>query len=461
MLNKGISLKEIINITNGIGFDICDKSVFNISTDTRTINKGDLFIPIKGENFDGHDFINQAFEKGAIASLCNKDKDIKLKNVIFVNDTLKAYQEIAKYILRKVNPKVIGITGSSGKTSTKELAYSLFKNYFKTLKTEGNFNNQIGLPYTLTKLNEEHEITILEMGMRGLNQIKELTEIAPPNYGIITGIGTAHIEILGSQENIAIAKWELAQAIQANNGYLAIPYYDKFLLKLSESFKDKNKLFFINLQKDEHSSIYLINSWVEENKQYFTFKNRISDRKHIAFMSVLGQHQISNALLVIAISNAFEISLPNTIDLTFENLFGRNEYIKVSNSLIVNDSYNANPESMKAGIKTFLENNKDSKNILVLGEMKELGNFSKDLHKEIGLFCSKFSNIEKLIVVGENAKYILDGYSKDNYIFFDKKEDCINFLNNLLDKSYNIYFKASRGAKLEDIINNLGVKNGK
>jgi UDP-N-acetylmuramoyl-tripeptide--D-alanyl-D-alanine ligase len=461
MLNNGLSLKEIENIVSGTGINLSDKNIFDISSDTRSIKKDSLFIPLKGENFDAHDFINQAFEKGASATLCNRSRNINGQNIIFVDDTLKAYQDISKYILKKVNPKVIGITGSSGKTSTKELAYALFSNYFFTLKTEGNFNNQIGLPYTLTKLNEKHELAILEMGMRGLNQITELTEIASPQYGIITGIGTAHIEILGSKKNIALAKWELAQAIDKNNGYLSIPYYDNYLLDLSNSFKNKEKLSFINLEKDDYSTMYLIDSWVENNNQYFTFKNRNTDREHTAFMTVLGKHQISNALLVLSLANFFEINLPDTIDLSFENLFGRNEYIYIGNSTIINDSYNANPESMKAGIETFLSNNKNSKNILVIGEMKELGNFSKELHKELGTFCSKFSNIYKFIVVGENAKSILEGYSNDNSLFFENKEDTVKFLNNIINDKYNIYFKASRGAKLEEIINNLGEKNGK
>jgi UDP-N-acetylmuramoyl-tripeptide--D-alanyl-D-alanine ligase len=459
MLNNGLSLKEIENITNGIGIKLSDINIFDISTDTRNITKNSLFIPLKGENFDGHEFINQAFEKGALASLCSKEKNIDSENIILVNNTLKAYQEIGKYILKKVNPKVIAITGSNGKTSTKELAYALFSKYFLTLKTEGNFNNQIGLPHTLIKLNEKHQLAILEMGMRGLNQITELTEIANPDYGIITGIGTAHIEILGSKKNIALAKWELAQAIEKNNGYLSIPYYDNYLLELSNSFKNKKKLAYINLNKDNYSTIYLIESWVENDKQYFTFKNRSTDKEHTAFMTILGKHQISNALLVLSLANFLEIDLPEIIDLTFENLFGRNEYIHIGNSVIINDSYNANPESMKAGIETFLINNINSKNILVLGEMKELGIFSEDFHKEIGIFCSKFENINKLIVVGENSKNILNGYHKDNFLFFENKKDVISFLEDIINDEYKIYFKASRGAKLEDIINSLGGKN--
>lgn len=429
-----------------------------VSTDSRTVKDTGLFVALSGEKFNGHNFINDVISKGVKGFIVEKDIDIQNNDLSFikVENSLKAYQDTANYLRKKLNPFVIGITGSSGKTSTKEIAYAFFKYFFNTFKSEANYNNEIGVPLSLLSLNPENKIAIIEMGMRGKGQIQELAEIAEPDAGIITGIGTAHIELLGSVENIAQAKWELAENLHKRNGFLSIPIYDKHLIKLSQNY-NKDKLITIDIEKNENADFYLIHSWIENDKQYFTYFNNINKKEYKACLSVYGKHQISNALLVISLSKALNIELPDFLDLSFENLSGRTETFKIENTTIVNDSYNANPESMKAAIETFLDFYKEKENVLVIGEMRELGDKADFYHKEIGEFCKKFA-FKELVVINENAKEVFKNYGKDNSKFFEDNISAGNYLKKYLNNQINIFFKASRGAKLEEVIQVLKEK---
>lgn len=452
-MNKySLNVEEVLKITNGKLKGNKDNIFTYISTDSRKIQSGELFVALSGEKFNGHNFINDVISKGVNGFIVEEEINIENNDLTFiqVENSLKAYQNIANYIRKKINPFVVGITGSSGKTSTKEIAYAFFKQFYNTFKSEANYNNEIGVPLSLLNLNNDNKIAIIEMGMRGKGQIQELAEIAEPNAGIITGIGTAHIELLESVEGIAEAKWELAQNLLKRNGYLSIPIYDKFLSLLSNNYP-KEKLLTIDIEKNENADFYLIEAWIEDDKQFFKYFDNINKKEHKGCLSVYGKHQISNALLVISLSNVLNIKLPDFIDLSFENLSGRTETFKIQNSTIVNDSYNANPESMKAAIETFLDFYKDKENILVLGEMRELGNTSIHYHKEIGDFCKKF-DFKELIVINKNAEEIFKSYNKNNAIFFENNDLAGNYLKKYLTNDVNIFFKASRGAKLEEVI---------
>lgn len=458
MSKQEFSLEQVLKATNGKLIASGPDHFNNISTDSRTINVGEIFVPLTGENFNGHKFIKMALEKGATAVLVQKGENYQLesgKTFIEVGNTLKAYQAIATFVRNKFNPFVIGITGSSGKTSTKEIANAFLKQIFSTIKSEANFNNEIGVPQTLLKLAPENKVAIIEMGMRGRGQIKELAEIARPNAGIITGIGSAHIEILGSKLEIALAKWELAKYLKESGGTLIVPAYDHNLVKLAEDFPS-GRIIRINLVADNYSTLILDKSWIENEKQYFSFFDRAFQTKHSACLSVMGKHQISNALLVLALGKLLKISYPDFIDLSFENLSGRSEILKIGSAKIINDSYNANPESMKAAIETFISITPDYKKILVLGEMRELGDHAREEHLAIGKFCSGL-NIEKLIVIGENALGIKEGFETDSQnpdklVFCKNNKEAAGYLKQFIDSDIEILFKASRGAKLEEIL---------
>jgi UDP-N-acetylmuramoyl-tripeptide--D-alanyl-D-alanine ligase len=461
MLKEGINLNKILEITSGKLIQKGHELFTNVTTDSRVASSGELFVPLSGENFNGHKFINIAFEKGASGTLVKSGEKLELiegKTYIEVKDTLKAYQTIATYVRRKLNPFVIGITGSSGKTSTKEIAFAFFSQFFPTFKSEANFNNEIGVPQTLLKLTEEHKVAIVEMGMRGRGQIAELAEIAEPDAGIITGVGSAHIELLGSRQEIAKAKWELASFLQKSGGTLVIPAYDHNLTELSQNYP-QDKILLINLQKDEKSPLLLEKHWVENDRQYFEFFDKTTGKKHIAFLSVLGKHQISNSLLVLALGKILKIEYPDVIDLSFENLSGRSETIKIGKAKILNDAYNANPESMKAAIETFISISSLLPKILVLGEMRELGTHSRLEHLEIGRFCSGL-DIEKLVVINESAAGIRDGFlekskNSEKIVFCKDNKEAAEYLKKYINSEVEILLKASRGARLEEVVSCL------
>jgi UDP-N-acetylmuramoyl-tripeptide--D-alanyl-D-alanine ligase len=461
MAKQEFSLEQVLNITGGKLVSSGADTFTDISTDSRTVNKGEIFIPLSGENFNGHKFIKTALGLGADAILFQKNENVIAepgKTFIEVENTLKAYQNMATFVRNKINPFVIGITGSSGKTSTKEIASAFLSQFLPTYKSEANFNNEIGVPQTLLQLEPAHKVAIIEMGMRGRGQIKELAEIARPNAGIITGVGSAHIEILGSRLEIARAKWELAEYLRINDGTLILPAYDQNLLNLAGDYPT-DRIIWINLETDDISTFILEEDWIENDRQYFSFFDRSLQTIHSACLTVMGKHQISNALLVIALSKLLKIELPDFIDLSFENLSGRSEEIIIGSAKIINDAYNANPESMKASIETFISIPSDSPKILVLGEMRELGDHAMEEHLAIGKFCSGIE-MEKLVVIGENALGIKFGYedntaNPERLIFCNDNLEAAAFLKKYLDSDVLILLKASRGAKLEEVLANL------
>ncbi|MFN8673528.1 MAG: UDP-N-acetylmuramoyl-tripeptide--D-alanyl-D-alanine ligase [Candidatus Sericytochromatia bacterium] len=453
-----INLKEILEATEGnlISENKNENNIFNnVSTDTRNIKENDFFVPLKGENFNGHNFIQTAFEKGASGTFIQKGEYQNELNsekyFIEVENTLKAYQNIATFFRKKFNPFIVGITGSSGKTSTKELCYAFLKQFFNCYKTPENLNNEIGVPKTILEMNKEHKIGIIEMGMRGKGQIEELANIALPDIGIITCVGSAHIELLGSRENIALAKWELADYLLKNNKKVIIPAHDEELSKIA---KNKLNILTINLEKDDNALLYMIKNYFENNKQYFEFFDNTTKKIHKVLLSVSGKHQISNALLVLALAKELNITYPDFIDLSFEKLFGRSEEIKIRNLNIINDCYNANLESMKASIETFIDMPSKNKKVIVLGEMRELGDFSLSSHEELGEFCSKF-DFDELIVIGENAEGIKNKFTKKVTFFKENKQAGLYIKEKFNTEEIDILIKASRGAKLEEVIETL------
>ncbi len=454
MINHILSGKEIKDIVNGEFIKDSNFIFTDVSTDSRNILLTEIFIPLKGESFDGHNFIESILNKGIKGIITEVDFETNLDiTIIKVKNTLKAYQKISSYFRNKLNPFIIGITGSSGKTSTKEIAYAIFSQFKNTYKSQANYNNEVGVPLNLLNISKNHQVAVIEMGMRGRNQIKELSEIAHPNAGIITGVGSAHIELLETVENISLAKWELADYLKLHNGYLAIPIYDKYLFSLSQNYP-KNKLITIDLKVNEKADFYLIDSWIENGKQFFSYFNNKNKKKLRASLSVLGKHQISNALLCLSLSSCLNITLPEFLEIDIETLSGRSETFKINQLNIINDSYNANPESMKASIETFLDFYKGQENVLVIGEMRELGNLTHDYHNQIGEFCRQF-NFKEIIVIGDNAKNIYTAYNKENSKFFSDKQSVTNYLKLFLNQNINVFFKASRGAALEDIIEGL------
>lgn len=435
------SIREVIENTDAqlLKGDINSDVKFLISTDTRKINNGDFYLPLRGENYDGHSFIDNAVKSGAIGYF-TQDKT-KINNdvefIVYVKNSLLTYLKLANYLRRKINPKVIAITGSSGKTTVKEMLYSVFSTTFKTHKTALNHNNEIGLCQTMFEMPLDCEYLILEMGMRNLGEIELLCQFAEPDFGVITNVGTAHVELLGSIKNIAIAKCEIASHLNINGSFVAP---DCENIKSTIDYNGEKVFTSISNCKDIK---------IEKNKTTFEYDNEIFE------LQVEGEHNVQNALLVIEVAKRNNIPIENIKKglFNFKPIEKRWEISRVKGLNIINDSYNANPESMKAAIKTFLSVNK-SPVALVLGDMGELGKDSIKYHKEIGEFlstnCNKDLDIE-ILTVGELAKFILKASTLSGKNF-KNNEECAKYLSTSVKPDTTILLKASRFMKFEEII---------
>ncbi len=411
---------------------------FGISTDTRTINESEIYLPLRGENFDGHNFIDNAIEKGVVGYFTQDNRKIneKAKFVLAVKNSLIAYLELARYIRRKFNPKVIAITGSSGKTTVKEMMAEVMATTFKTHKSKLNHNNEIGLCQTLFAMPKDTEVVVAELGMRNLGEIELLDKYLEPDIGIITNIGTAHVERLGSVDNIASAKCEITNHLKEDGLFVA---NDNEKIRKRVNFKGDE--YYLSL-KDAQNII------IKQGYTSFEFENTKYE------LQIEGEHNVENALLVIKTAQNLGISEENikTGLLKFHQIEKRWEITNTKGLNLVNDSYNANPESMIAVLKTFLSVYKDPI-YLVLGDMKELGRDEIKYHKEIGAFLNNYENAN-LLTLGPLAKFIGQG-TKINSKHFNSHKELADFIVENCEKNSNILFKASRAMQFEKIIEEI------
>ncbi|MGF7185069.1 UDP-N-acetylmuramoyl-tripeptide--D-alanyl-D-alanine ligase [Desulfitispora alkaliphila] len=457
-----IKIKDVLEGVSGhLASDneyFLEKYITGVSTDTRNLKPGELFIALKGDNFDGHDFVVSAMEKGANAAIVDESfnySQLEIQNLIVVKDTLIALQNLAKYYKESINLKVIGITGSNGKTTTKDIIASVLSEEYNALKTEGNFNNEIGLPLTLFRLKEYHQVLVVEMGMRGIGQIEKLCTIAKPDIGVITNIGTTHIEILGSQEQIAAAKGELIASLP--KGGLAVINGDTpYAQKISCNFQGKTLFFGKN-----GSCEVLLEDEVEVNDFSSKFTVTIGDHKLNFSIPLPGEHNVYNSMAAIGI--ALELGLsPEKIQEGLEKVKlsqMRLEVIKgLKESTVINDAYNANPDSMKASLR-ILKQHKGKRKIAVLGNMYELGEYTDSGHREVGNFTSK-CQIDLLVTVGDMAKLIAEGavdagMQKEDIFALEDNEQAIAVLKKYLNLGDIVLVKGSRGMKMEKIVNEI------
>lgn len=436
-----MKIRDLIIATNAKVLRIFDEDrEVRISTDTRTIQSGDFYLPLKGTSFDGEKFINQAIEKGAIGAFCTTPQAVENQvTLLQVDDTLKAYLELANFRREKLNFTVVAITGSSGKTTTKELVASVLSEKFKTFKTPLNHNNEIGFCQTIFEAPDDTQVLVLEMGMRGLGEIELLSKYSEPDITIISNVGTAHIGRLGSRENIAKAKCEIVK-YQRGNVFIA---HDDELIKNTVQF-DGEKIYYSLrdvkiLEKKEHYS-------------KFEYRNNIYE------LNVGGDYNIENALS--AINAGFKLGM-NVEEIQdglkkYAPIEKRWEAVNANGYEIINDSYNANPESMRAFIDTIFELYKNS--VIILGDMGELGDDEIRYHKELGIYINSHKNLTDDIMVlsiGNLSKYITDEVKKCYSKHFETIEDAVDFIKNNVIKQRKIFLKASRSMKFERVIEEL------
>lgn len=457
---KSLFLWEVAKATRGHLEQNLNLYITGVSTDTRVIKTGDLFVPLRGPNYDGHDFMGEAFAKGAVASLCDESRKKQLsnellnKNIIFVENTLESLLQLSKYYKGQFIIPFIAITGSVGKTTVKDMIAEILKVKFCVHKTQGNYNNEIGLPLTLFNLDDKHEVSVVEIGMSGLGEIKKLTHIISPQIAVITNIGVSHIEKLGSKENIAKAKMEIL-ASMTREDLVVLNADSPELLKYQKTITPK-KIFFGVKNGDVRA--LNVKTYGDKGIEF----EICGSYGHMSFrVPIPGAHNVYNALAAIIVG--FEMGLTHEeIQEGFLNLkptHMRLEFKKTSSGLtVIDDTYNASPDSMRAALDMLSQSGMGKKKVCILGDMLELGRYSVQAHEDIGRYAAAKADI--LIGIGTYADSLARGaisgnMDPKNVFAFESVEEALPETEKLASKCDIILVKASRGMKLEQIVQRL------
>ena len=457
---KKFSLDFILKASGGNLLKKGRKSFFDgISTDSRKIKNSEAFAALKGDNFDGHNFIADVIDKG-IKCIIISSNDCKIEEkkqvwVIKVEDTLKALGDIASSYRKLINPLVIGITGSSGKTTTKEMIAAVLKQKYSLLKTEGNLNNLIGLPMTILRLRNE-DIALLEMGTNAFGEIKKLSFIAQPDIAVITNVGEAHLEGFGSLEGVAREKKEIFKGLK-KDGKAVINSDDPYIVKIAKKLEVKKITFGLKNSADV-SAENLSELGIKGEK----FILKTPEGRIPVHIKIQGKHNLYNALAASAVGSLLGISLDDIKKALeqYKPYSMRFEVVRLKNkAYLVNDCYNANPSSMRAALETVSSMAGAYRKLAILGDMKELGAASRNAHETIGRLTAQL-NFGKLFLFGSEAKYIADGAlsknfnKKDIFLSSDKFEIFKKVKFELKENDW-ILVKGSRGMKLEEIASML------
>lgn len=443
-------IKEIIEATNGklLSGNLSD-NIMVFTQDTRQITGGEMYIPLIGENNDGHDYIEQAFLNGASSIITSRPVDYQDKNIILVEDTLIALGMMAAYLRSHRNIKVIGITGSVGKTSTKDMIYSVVSTKYKTLKTLGNYNNHIGLPLTILR-HQDEDVMILEMGMNHLEEIHYLTMIARPDIAAITNVGTAHIGELGSRENILKAKMEIIDGLK-ENGTLVINDDNDMLHTIKEGG-------FHLLRVGINNECYLKANHIHLGIEESFFDIDYFNKTYQVHVQVPGEHFVYNALIAIGIGLTLDIDIEQCIEGVkhFELTKNRMDIIELKDSIkVIDGTYNANLDSMKSSLDVLAQY--PNRRIAILGDMLELGEYEQTLHEEVGQYVVE-KHIDEILCVGNaslNTIKKAQSLGFYNIYHFDNNQLLNDYLDELLEKDDVILIKGSNGMKLKEIVEHL------
>ena len=434
-----------------------DVLVTGVSIDSRTVQAGDLFIPFRGEQVNGHQYVQCAIEQGAVASLWMTDEPNPPANValIFVDDPELALQEMARAYRGLLSCKVIGITGSNGKTSTKDLVASVLAPYFNVRKTEGNFNNELGLPLTILSLDEDAEIAVLEMGMSGFGEISFLSILAKPHFAIITNIGEAHMQDLGSRAGIAKAKFEIIDGLQ-RGGKL---FYDGDEPLLQELVKQQPVIEAISFGHDKGTSLSLENIESGDEGSRFTVKGLLDGQFSIP---VYGAHQVKNALAAILIANELAVDT-DAIRIALRNASltdMRMQPVVVTNgALVINDAYNAAPTSMRAALSFIQETNLRKNKWVVLADMLELGSEEQEYHEQLADKILTM-DLQGVLLFGPRMKWLYDALQQREVkpqLLWSEKDyaPLVDALREATGPDSIILLKGSRGMALENVLKGL------
>jgi UDP-N-acetylmuramoyl-tripeptide--D-alanyl-D-alanine ligase len=457
--------KKLLDIVKGKPFPeeyIEDSGIKGLSIDSRGIEPGNLFIAIKGDRVDGHDYIKEALDKGASCVILDKKKlsekvkqffsSTKGKRAALVDDTRAALQNVAKWYRDKFNPRVVGVTGTNGKTTTKEMIAEVLSGKYNVLRSEKSFNNQIGVPLTLLKLTQETEVLVLELGMNQPGEISLLTKMVEPDLGLITNIGSAHLEFMGSLENIARAKFGLLDNMD-KNGVIVLNADDPYLSNKAKTEERKVYTFGTESKAD-----FVADKITQNGNGFFSFSvNSLIPIK----LRLLGRHNVYNALAAFTVGSILEVE-EDKIKKALENYAPfelRMELTLIDGIKILNDSYNANPSSMENALETLKGMKKEGRKIAVLGDMLELGEKSYEFHKKVGEKV-KECGVDYLYTLGELASGFAQGAGekgllKENIFSFQNKKELLEKLLEFLRPGDLVLFKGSRRMKMEEIVEGI------
>lgn len=441
---KKMTLSEIAKPLSGtINMDATFDAV---CIDTRKITKGCLFICIKGERFDAHQFANEALEKGASAVMIHSDI-IPNGAYIKVKDTSKALLELGGYYRSKFDIPVVSLTGSVGKTTTKEFTHLVVNAKYNAIKTLGNLNNEIGLPQMLFQIDESVEAAVIEMGMNHFGEISRLVNATKPTVGLITNIGVSHIENLGSREGILKAKLEMCEGLK-EGAPLILNADDDMLSTVKD---DKHKVYFYGIEGGD-----FVAKNIEYKEESTSFEIHYFGKVQKVTIPTIGKHNVYNALSAFAVGYFLDVDPQAAADALSNYVPAgmRQKVVKVGDITSIEDCYNASPDSMRASLKT-LHDTKGNRKIAVLGDMLELGDYAKTAHTMVGEMVGE-NQIDYLLAYGKDAKYYISAAKEcgvENSLLFDDKEKLSQKLLEIASSGDVVLFKGSRGMKLEDIMN--------
>ncbi len=441
-MDNWLHLSEVANMAQGelLGKDVV---VSAISTDTRNLHKGDLFVALEGERFDGHKFIDENIEQTVQAVLVHKEIETKLPQVL-VDDTLKGLSRWAQAWRDKVNPKLVAVTGSNGKTTVKQMLNSVLSRVESTCCTQGNLNNHIGVPLTLLSLRKNNKFAVIEMGANHFGEIDHLSRLGKPDVAVITNAGPAHLEGFGSVAGVAQAKGEIINGVKSA-GVVVLNADDQYIDVWLEKAKHLKTITF-GFSKDANVSgelnsnnVLSVTAWGEKFDVNLPFA---------------GKHNASNALAVIAATHEMGINMQDIKQglESADQVKGRlQSKAGISGSTIIDDTYNANPASLQAAIEVLCSQHKEP--WLVLGDMGELGAEAETIHMQIGA-DAKLAGVKKLFGLGMLAKHAVNGFGKDGF-HFDQHDELSNELRNQVNSECCILVKGSRAMHMEDVVNIL------
>ncbi|MEW6662260.1 MAG: UDP-N-acetylmuramoyl-tripeptide--D-alanyl-D-alanine ligase [Bacillota bacterium] len=455
-----LNIKEVTEAVKGCLLTGDGSQIFGgVTTDSRRVVPGTLFVALIGQKHDAHQFVGEALDRGAAGAIVSQQVNLPLlykeRTLIRVENTLKALQDLAIAWREQFQVPVVAVTGSNGKTTTKDMIAAVLGFKLPTLKTEANLNNEIGLPLTLLQLKPHHKAVVVEMGMRGLGQISQLCEIARPRIGVITNIGVAHLELLGTVENIARAKGELIEHIPVD-GYAMLNGDDPWCRKISQRCRGTT-LFY-----GWESPVQVRASDIRYRGQAgMEFRAEIEGQKVSAFLPAPGEHNVKNALAAIGVGYCLGLTLEEAVQ-GLANLSLSSMRLQIlpgcHGGMVINDAYNANPDSTVASLKV-LSNIKENRAVAILGDMYELGNLVERGHYQVGEAASHLG-IDILVAVGPLSRYTADGASAggmdaNRVIHCSTKEEALTFLTGILQEGDTVLVKASRGMAMEEIVQGL------